>query len=615
MVTYILKRVYSLILNLFLVILVLVLSYKDYAWCDTIYRPIVLIYNPDLYEKYSSRLLAFEQSLKEEGTNFEILSIYRVLSDSSLLFKNKSLKGIILPDGINQHIPDDFYFLAKKLLDKGVNIFISYDCGIKTKDYKYLKRAIFSDLLGINYITYEDYGKDSYDYDQVEVIDPDFLGFPKYKLEKSVIVGYKYFIKKYYVSKVAMQRNSLKILARTRKHGLPFIAMKDISKGLIYYVNTPLGYLKANSDDLMLRINLKTFLYRVCKVNHILNLYNGIPTVIINYHVDANSDWAAIEFLYSNKYLRKSIRSSFHITAGDFRDREGDGLGFDACGEGRKYVRLLSNFGEIGSHGGWAHNYFSYTILYQPDKVNLEKFIMENIKKNNECLESIIGKKIVEYSAPNGVYPQPINTRVLEKLGMKCYYYVGDIWSQPNLTFFGNKMISDKVLAFPVISYKTIVSLGEMNKKKVSNSEVREFLKYILDYVIANDTVRLYYTHPYDVLVYPKEYYYFIDYLDRLISSNSIQTQTMKEYAEFFFRFLKTKYDIIEDEKNLVITLSNPISIKGITLRINTEGGKIFRLNYEYLKKRGITYRQKNEYLYLTIVSNRKYIRFLINKI
>ncbi|MEN3015673.1 MAG: hypothetical protein ABDH21_06445 [bacterium] len=597
-----------------IIFLFLMLFCLDWVFCSSVYRPIVVIYNPDLYDRYKTRLFAFKQALKEEGVNFEVLSIYKILSDNSLLLKNKSLKGLIFPDGINQYVPDEMYFIVKRLLNGGVNIFISYDAGVKTKNNRYLRKSVFSDLLKINYITYEDYGEGCYLIDQIEILDPKFLGFPEYKLDRGLIVGYKYPIKKYYASRANIEENSFTVLARTKEHKIPFIVIKNFGKGNIYYVNTPLGYLKANSDDLILRINLRAFLYRVCKVNHILNLYNGIPTIIINYHVDANSDWKAIEFLYSNNYLRRSIRSSFHITAGDFRDKEGDKLGFDACGKGRNYVKLLSKFGEIGSHGGWAHNYFSYTILYHPEKVNLSQFITENIKKNNRCLESIVGYRIVEYSAPNGIYPQPINTKVLEMLGMICYYYVGDLWSQPNLTFFDNQMVSDKVLAFPVISYKTIVSLGEMSKRKVSNSEVRRFLRYILDYVTDYDTVRLYYTHPYDILVYPREYYYFIDYLDKLVSNRVIQIQTMKEYTEFFFRFLKTRYDIIDYDNYTLITLENPISLKGITLRICEERAEIFTFNRNYFCKKGIEYRHKGGNLYLTVTSDKKYVQFILRK-
>jgi hypothetical protein len=62
-------------------------------------------------------------------------------------------------------------------------------------------------------------------------------------------------------------------------------------------------------------------------------------------------------------YIRKDIEYSFHITTGDFRGKPGDNFGFDACGKGRKYVEMIISYGTIGSHGGWAHNWFSNGIF------------------------------------------------------------------------------------------------------------------------------------------------------------------------------------------------------------------------------------------------------------
>ncbi|MCS6955949.1 MAG: hypothetical protein NZM44_06305 [Candidatus Calescibacterium sp.] len=574
----------------------------------------MILYNPDFYRTYGYSLLSFEQSLREEGVNFKTVSIYRILNNQSIVFDNKNLEGIILPDRVNQYIPYDFYFIVQKLLKRGVNVFISYDVGIKNRAGKYLSSCVFSDILGLNYATYEKYGNRAYLLDQVEILEPKFLGFPECRLDNGIIVGYKYPIKKYYVSNVEIKDDDYRELSRTKIYGLPFIVLKKYYDGSIYYVNTPLGYLKANSDDLILRINLKTFLYKVCKVNHILNLCNGIPTIILNYHVDANSDWKAIEFMYNNAYLRGNIKSSFHITAGDFRDKEGDRLGFDAFGKGREYVKILSRYGEVGSHGGWAHNYFSNMILYESDKIDLRTFIKEHIEKNNKCLKDIVGYNIVEYSAPNGVYPQPISTRILEKLGMICYYYVGDMGSQPNLTFYENIMVSDKVLAFPIMPYKTIVSLGEMKKNRISSLKIKNFLKYLVDYVIQNNTVRLYYTHPYDVLVYPREYYYFIDYIDNLVSNSILQTQTMREYTEFFFRFLRTEYDLKNMSEKFIIELNNPISLNGITLRIQRDELKDFYVNDNYCNKKGVDIKYKDDYFYFIVKKNVKYLSLVFRK-
>ncbi|MGB9812016.1 MAG: hypothetical protein ACPLSN_10005 [Dictyoglomus turgidum] len=118
------------------------------------------------------------------------------------------------------------------------------------------------------------------------------------------------------------------------------------------YVNLPLGHLKAYADDFPIRTFLRVFLFEILKIPHLLNTPYGIGGIVINWHVDSSIDWKSIPYMLQNNYLRKGIEYSIHITAGDFRDKQGDKLGFDACGEGKKYVKMILNFGVISSHGG-----------------------------------------------------------------------------------------------------------------------------------------------------------------------------------------------------------------------------------------------------------------------
>ncbi len=587
---------------------------KNNYYSEKQYYPIIVIYNPDFYGLYKHNLLAFQYALKEEGVNFKTVDSYSFLLNYKLYLHDPYIKGLIFPDKINQFLPYDYYFVVKKFLEYGVNVFLSYDVGVKDRYDNYLKECIFSDLLGLNYITYEKKKENSYLLDQVRILEPKFLGFPTFRLDNDIIVGYKYTKKLYYVANVEkLNEKGLIVLAKTENYNLPFIVYKKYSNGILYYVNTPVGYLKANSDDLILRVNLKTFLYKICKISSVLNITGCKPCIIINYHLDSNIDWKSIEFLYNNGYFTKNIKNSFHITAGDFRDREGDGLGFDACGKGKKYVEIIKDYGEIGSHGGWAHNYFSYTILYNSERIDLHDFIRNYIKKNNECLESIVKYKIKEYSAPNGVYPQPISTKILEELGMNSYYYVGDLGSQPNLTFYNNQVVSNKVLAFPVIPYKTIVSLGEMKKRNVPEEEVENFLKSIIDYVIENETVRLYYTHPYDVLEYPNAYKKFLNYLELEIERGKIQTLTMDEYAKFFFRFLKTEFDIKQQQNSIFVSLYNNDSLEGISFRISKEEFGRLKINQKYLESKGVFFVKENDdYYYFMINSKRNFVLIIL---
>ncbi len=563
---------------------------------------ILVIYNPYSIGKNDYILKAYESVLTEEGIDYLLLSSELFIKKYSFL-KKDNIKGIIFPDTINQYLPYDIIFIIKDYLKNSGNIFLVYDVGIKNLKGKYLKESIFSNILGINYITYEQKKENSFIIDQIKILNPDFIYFPLSKLDKNynIISKYKYKDAFYYLSNIEIKNNNFmnyKIIAKSYNYEIPFILIKKYNKGNIYYVNTPLGYLKAYSDDLILRSNLRAFLKRICNTIYISKLPRNIPSLVLNYHLDANSDWKSIEYMIKNNLLDKEIKGSFHITAGDFRDKEGDKLGFDALNKGKKYVEILKEYGEIGSHGGWAHNYFSYHIIYNPNDPNLYKFIKEYIQKNNEALEKIVGYKIVEYSAPNGAHPQPLNTKILEELNMICYYYTGDMGSCPNLTFYNGQKVSDKILAFPVFPYRNLVSLGEMKRNNIPNQEVKNFLKYIIDYIILSENIILYYTHPYDIFYYPNEYKFFIRYLKQKIKENKIQALTMKEYTEFFFRFIKTKYEYNIDNNKIYFEIYNPYSLKDISIIIpkNYANNIFIKLNEKYLTKKNIKLNQKDSY-------------------
>jgi len=265
-------------------------------------------------------------------------------------------------------------------------------------------------------------------------------------------------------------------------------------------------------------------------------------------------------------YLRKSINASIHITAGDFLDNPGDEQGFEACGIGKAMTRMLSQYGVIGSHGGWAHNWFAANIKAGLFK---EKEIQEYIDKNNKCLESVLGGKMVEYSSPVGMHPQPVTTNVLERLGMIAYYATGDMGSGPNRAFAYGPKVTDNVIEFPVMPFGAYASLYEVHEMgKKTDAEVTEFYLSTLDYVARNRTVRLIYSHPRDIGYYMGPVLKLIDQAELMQTKNVLRVQPMSEVARFVLRFLKTSYSFRDSGSELSISLKNPENLNDITVAI-----------------------------------------------
>lgn len=83
-------------------------------------------------------------------------------------------------------------------------------------------------------------------------------------------------------------------------------------------------------------------------------------------------------------------------------------------------------------------------------------------------------------------------------MGVEVYYYTGDSGSSINRTFYNGEMVSEKVLAFPIVPSGLYASLGEMHELgHYDNEKVLTWLKSIPDYGRNNRTLRLFYSHPY----------------------------------------------------------------------------------------------------------------------
>jgi hypothetical protein len=529
-----------------------------------------------VYGKKSYQVDAFKSVLEEEGIPYRLVDIGTLLSvNPKELAKHKP--AIIIPDGTLQHIHPNAIEWFKDYLSCGGSLLISQDAGIKNYAGAYLKSAIFSPLLGINYILYDKLRADSFSEGYVKVADGDLEITPgKMDKQQGLVTGYMYGGLTYPYAKTEDNGFDGKTVAFVvdKKDNNEYRALmwKKYKEGYIFYSSLSLGYLKAYSDDMVLRTVLRYFLFNLVKIPHLMNTPKGKGGLVINWHIDANLDWKSIPVMLEKGYIRKGIEYSFHITAGDFRDKPGDNLGFNACSKGRKYVEMIMPYGTIGSHGGWAHNWFSNGIL--EGRIS-EKDIYEYIEKNNQCLESITGYKIREYAAPAGVHPQPETTEILEKLGVVAYYYTGDSGSSPNRTFVNGKMVSSKVIAFPITPYGVTTSLYEMHKNGVSEEEVYKFLVSLADFCIKTKQIKLFYSHPYDIPLYPNAILRAIDYWESKEKDGLLEVHSMSYFADFLLRFLKTEYSFRKNGNELVVKLKNPEELKDIGIAIPNYYGKV----------------------------------------
>lgn len=568
---------------------------------------VLFIYNKTFSGGNDHIIKAYKSVLEEEGVAFEFQGPSFILSAEPAEYV-KSYPVIIFADGISRSLPYDTSFWTEEYLKEGGSVAVIYDAGSMSMKGNYLDRGIFTQLLDVDYVLYNRLqdSNNAYNTGYIQYKDQksaDLFQVPPGKLDAEFYVnGYSYGRLVFPLARVKLlpsfdpkKVHAFGITESEETH--PLITLQKKHNGHLLYVNLPLGHLKAHADDLQIRSILRSFLFDTVKIPHLVNMPGGKAGLVINWHIDWQEDWEGIEFMLENGYFTPHIKYSIHNTAGDFTDKPGDGLGFDACGKGKKYIKKILKYGTLGSHGGWAHNWFYRNILSgRFGKKEIEKYIVKNCK----CLQSISGYPVTEYSAPNGVHPQPLLSRILEEYGIFAYYYTGDSGSAPNRTFFEKKMISPNQIAFPVLGYRHTASFYEMKRDGVSHKEFRKWSNDLLQFLLKNRTVRLIYSHSYDVKpYYPKEFKKFILDVDRHSKEGRLLARPMTFFANFTRRFLKTKYRFIESNGKMEIQLANPEGLADVTVAVPLE-----KYEKPHFNKSRVEIQKDSCYYYLTIKEN-----------
>ncbi len=552
-----------------------VMQEKDALHSDEM--KVILAYNPEYRRAAPHIQAAYESVLQEEGVPFASIDVFQLLhaAPEELLPR---MPVLLLPDQLLQNVPGQFGIWIKDYVKKGGRVLLVYDPGVRHQQKFFLKQAVFADLLGWNYMAFERFGEAAYEQGRVRFASTekrDFFQIPPGKTEAGLFLsGYSYGVLQYPMARgEALPKFAPEtVYAYGSLDGgeeVPVLYECVYGEGQVLYANLPLGHLKAQGDDLLLRAVLRTFLFDMAEMPHVLNVENGRGGMVLNWHVDSNADYLSLPQMEQKGLLRPGIGCSFAVAAGDYNLNPGDGLGFDVEGKGRQFLPLMLRYGNIGSHGGWAHNWFALSL---EQGLLGEQEIKYYIQKNMEALEKAGTGKIREYAAPVGVHPQPVTTKALEELGVEAYYYTGDTGSGPNRTFLNGKMVSNKVIAFPVMPNGKAASLWEMREEGKSSVQIRQWLLGIADYAARQRVVRLFYSHPHDVLNEESAVKDFFDHLEELQKKQQLMIEPMIQASEFFLRFLETKCSFRLTGDSLAVDLRNPQGLEGICVAIPRAG-------------------------------------------
>jgi hypothetical protein len=205
----------------------------------------------------------------------------------------------------------------------------------------------------------------------------------------------------------------------------------------------------------------------------------------------------------------------------------------------REYVRLGY---EIGSHGGWIHNNFAAHVATDPPK-DMVRFL----ELNKDALEQVAGKRVVEYSAPNGDQPEWV-TQWLESHGFVAYYFTGDAGMGPTQGYRGGQRQGQNIWAFPITQLDRAASFEEFSGEDVSFDVVLQWLEALTGFVANRHQVRLVYFHPPGILPYHDVVQNWLERTARLKAQGSFRWYTMAQVANFLNSRKQVRWKLTQDD-------------------------------------------------------------------
>jgi hypothetical protein len=495
---------------------------------------------------------------------------------------------------------DDVIDKVRSYVNAGGKLFLSFDAGTFTPEGFYAPgKSRLGDLAGVDYAFYDELKGDVTQFDAVwgtpvtvkalalppgkylPLILDDKAGAAPQKGDpnKLAIAGY-YRNHLDYPGYVTRGKYAGKVLLSSQ-HGL-VAGVSKFGKGEVLFVNLPLGYLKGQTDGLLLHTFLRYFGETVLQFPRTAAVPEGVGGIVMNWHVDSNADIKYILTEMNKLGIYEQGPYSIHITAGPDTRQIGDGLGVNVPKNElvRQWLRETSASGHsIGSHGGWIHDYFGKNL----NSTQTNQFT-EFLDLNKKALEDVIQKPVTEYSAPQGNQPEWV-THWLAEHGVLGFYFTGNTGSAPTRAYREGvqEEATKHMWAFPVTNLGETGSFEEMQRNNFSVATVSSWLRDVTDYTSEQRSSRLIYFHPNGTRYYPdamrawlthaaarqkegRYRWYTMTQLSRFLNSREKMTWSIGEEVPGTQRFL-ARHDETLAQQTWVLPTSRyakPRILKGI---------------------------------------------------
>lgn len=553
-------------------IIVSTLSYLAYCYFFSSKGPdsiILLVTDSLLFD--DPRVKVWQSAAAEEGLHLTLMT------DSDFMRPCNNLQqyaGLIVPDQIHKIASDMLIDGIKNYVREGGNLLLVYDAGIwNTLGVYPTARHRLSELVGVDYALYKSMLANSIVWESVTGKAASFssLVIPPGKYvqqqpeqtqqsEKLVsladksyqLTTYGYEMLRYpsFVTRGAYAGETL----LTQSNGNLFAGQRRYGKGSVLFVNTPLGYMKGETDGMLLHGFIRYFADNILQLPYLASVPDGMGGLVMNLHLDSSVELQPLAKMQELGFYQQGPYS-IHITAGPGKLTADDRQGLDVSTNQqiRQWIEFFRQRNHvIGSHGGWLHDYFANRI-----SADRQEEFVSLLALNKQALEEVTGVPVREYSAPKGNHPQWVS-EWLEQQDMLAYYFTGNSGMGPTRVYRDGMLRQEKLWAFPIQNYRNMTGFDELKFGKVTDQQVKNWLLEMTDFSVRNRTSRLIYFHPRGVIHYPQAAKSWLAYTAEKIESNQFRWYTMSGLAEFLNARDQVHWQVKQKNRSHMFSASHP---------------------------------------------------------
>lgn len=334
--------------------------------------------------------------------------------------------------------------------------------------------------------------------------------------------------------------------------------------GGVLFVNTPLSYLEGQTDGMLMHGFLHYLGVNLLGMPTLSLLPKAQAGMVLNWHFCAGDEIAPANQL-KNQGIFTNGPFSVVITAGPDQVNFGDGLGVNLTNNttAKTLVSyLLSKGHNIGSHGGWIHDYWGANA----SETNASTFT-QYLVMNQQSITTVTKRPSVEYAAPEGNTPT-WSVTWLENNGVDGYYFTGHTGMAPTRAYRNGSMLNKNIWAFPVMPFGVNATFEEFEDAQTPTADIINWYSSLMNFVVNYRTSRLIYMHPLGAVDYPTVLSALFTQANTMIKAGSFRWYTMDTIATFDKRRLTVSWTATDNGTGWTFLATHPTDLTDMTWQL-----------------------------------------------